>query len=272
MLGLSLTLGATALLGAGGGSPPAPAFDPATLFAGGSTGFIIDPSNNTTMLDSLLNSVEVGEGVRRVTSVYFGDWLEQATSTRRPIYQMDGEKHYLQFDGVDDTLSKYSAGAWWIDADTITVMAGIRKAQNVNMEDVFGLGTNPPAINGGFNLAATYDPSSNTAGIGTRGTSAAVPARAGNVLVGSDYVLTGIGHISGDIATIRRNGVVMQTNTLDQGAGNYANTFCYIGSRGGGSRFFSGRLYGMFAINRLLTAEELAGAEGWMASKCGVTL
>ena len=35
-------------------------------------------------------------------------------------------------------------------------------------------------------------------------------------------------------------------------------------------RFFNGALYGLLAINRPLTAEELILAEGWAAARGGV--
>ena len=85
-------------------------------------------------------------------------------------------------------------------------------------------------------------------------------------------VLTGIGDISGDVARIRRNGAVIDTNTGDQGTGNYANAAFFIGRRNNASLPFNGRLYGLTALGRTATDAELASMEAWVAGKTGVTI
>ena len=58
-------------------------------------------------------------------------------------------------------------------------------------------------------------------------------------------ILTGLGDISGDRATLRINGVQAAQNTADQGTANYLAYPLYIGCRGGTSLPFNGRLYSL---------------------------
>ena len=185
-------------------------FNPASLFGSGETGFVLD-------LDAdALSTRTPGTGVQTITTAIKGVTFSQATTTRQPTYQLDGARPYLQFDGVDDWMSLASLDMGGSDA--VTVIAGMRRGQNVNAEEVFGITTTPTAANGSFVLAATSDAASDSVGFASKGDG---------------------------------------TNAL---------------ARAGSSRFFNGRLYALIVINRVLTAGELAGAEAWAASKCGITL
>lgn len=86
-------------------------------------------------------------------------------------------------------------------------------------------------------------------------------------------VLTGIGDISGDLATIRVNGTQAAQNTADQGTGNFNAYPMYIGRRGGTSLPFNGRIYGLivrFGTN--LNESQIKQVESLLAQKTGVTL
>ena len=77
------------------------------------------------------------------------------------------------------------------------------------------------------------------------------------------------GKISTDTALLRANGTQVATSAADQGTGNFANAVVYIGRRGGSSLPFNGVLTFLFAINRLLTASELAAVERFANSRTG---
>lgn len=287
MLGLSLTLGATALRGAGGGAPPAPTFDPATLFLNPSTdaGFILDVAT-----DHMWNGqsgyahASAGQSVREALSRYYqiGSYAPgssdpgpgifvQDTATKRPLLQAEGALRYLQFDGVDDWMSLASLDMGGSDA--VTVIAGLRRGQRANMEDVLGLSASPHGNFGTYRLCPTFDAASDNAAFTSLADEGIIAtARAASTLVSTDYVLTGIGDISSDTAVVRRNGVQLGSSATNQGGGEYRSDVVYLGSRGGTARFFNGRLYGLIVVNRILTAEELAASEKWMASKMGLTL
>jgi hypothetical protein len=245
------------------GSVASPRLDPARLFAGSESGFALDLARDT------LSTMTPGTGVSSITTFVKGMTFAQATSTKRPTYQLDGQLPYLQFDGVDDGMSMagFSMGA----TDAVTVVAAIRRSQSANLEDVIGLTTNPGNA-GAFVLASTYDAASNTAGFSSRGSGSVSAARAGSTAQGTPVILTGQADISLDRSLIRRNGAEIQPNAGDQGTGNWAAGDLFLGARGDTSRFFNGRIYALLLINRILTTEELVFAEAWAASRCGVTL
>ena len=277
MLGLGLSI--RSAQASGGGSPPLP-FDIADLFTAGTYGLHMSVTDNV-----MRNSSDTGAAVvnSAVHSAYYTKYLGNSvpsvtdqlwniTGANQPILRQDGAVKYLDFDGSNDWLeSRYLVDIGTTDA--VTVIAGIMRDQNVNAEDVIGWKNNP-ANTSTFVLAPTFDAASDTAGFASRGAGTSSGARAAATSIGTKYVLTGIGDISTDLTEIRRNGAVIQSRTdVDQGTGNYTNNQrLYLGSRGGSSRFFNGRVYALVLINRVLSGTELANAEAWVASPTGVTL
>lgn len=267
------------LLRLGGASAP-PAFNIADLFTAGSYGMYMSVTDNV-MLDAAGTSASIDEAVYEAYFNYaIGSGVSgstaqfwQAIDANRPILRQDGALRYLDFDGTTEagltSRSLVDIGT----TDAVTVIAGIMRDQNVNAEDVIGWSNNP-ANTSTFVLASTFDAASDNAGFASRGSGASSGARAGGTSIGTKYVLTGIGDVSTDLAEIRRNGVVLQSRTnVDQGTGNYnAKQTIYLGSRGGSSRWFTGRVYALVLINRVLSGTELANAEAWVASKTGVTI
>jgi hypothetical protein len=264
--------------GGAGGAPPEP-FDIADLFTAGSYGLHMSVTDNVMWNDSDA-PVAVNSAVQSAFYTKYlgnsepnsGDRFWNITSANQPILRQDGPVKYLDFDGSNDGLASRSL----VDigtTDAVTVIAGILRDQSTNAEDVLGW-TNNPANTNTFVIAPTFDAASNTAGFASRGSGTSSGARASSTLVGTKYVLTGIGDISTDLAEIRRNGAVIQSRTdVDQGSGNYStNQTLYLGSRGGSARWFNGRVYALVLINRVLSGTELANAEAWVASKTGVTL
>lgn len=256
---------------------PSPhSFNPASLFNGTDYGFILDLST-ATIEGAAGVAVSTGGGVAGVYPARnFNSGLSgttgfvQATPEYQPTLQRGGGLIWLQFDGIDDWLSAPTIRFNSLDA--ATVIAAIRREQRDNVEDVFGLTTDPTANSGTILIEATRTASSDTIGYSSRGSSISTATATGS-LVGDDFVITGQADISDDSILIRRNGVQVGSSSANQGAGSYNNGKAgYLGSRGGSSRFFKGRLYGLLVINRLLNATELGNAESWMASKCGATI
>ena len=86
-------------------------------------------------------------------------------------------------------------------------------------------------------------------------------------------VISGLGDINGDRATLRINGTQAAQSTADQGTGNYLAYPLYIGRRGGTTLPFNGRDYGIivrFGAN--LSSSNINRAEYYVAQKTGVTL
>lgn len=174
----------------------------------------------------------------------------------------------IQFDGVDDWLS--TAAIDFSNSDEVTVVAGVRKLSDAALNaTVVEIGNVNVSAVGTFTIAA---PGGNAGsyGIGSRGTSSAGTSSTLNSAPAPDTaVLTGQGKISTDTGTLRRNGTQIASAVADQGTGNFANAIVYIGRRGGTSLPFNGVLTFLFAINRLLTANELASVEAYANARTG---
>jgi len=263
------------LLRLGGASAP-PAFNIADLYTTGSYGLYMSVADGD-IRDDLGDPASNGEAVATAWYNYYVNGgapltraFEQFTATKRPILRHDGVVKYLDFDGVDDWMQAQSF--YDLNSGAVTVIVGLMRDQNTNMEDVLGWGSNPADVNR-WRMCATFDASTNNAAFASRGSTGDAGARAADTLVGTKYVLTGLGDISADTSIIRRNGVEILASAADQGTGNYANAQpVFLGARGGTARFFNGRVYALMYINRVLAGDELANAEAWVASKTGVTI
>jgi hypothetical protein len=160
---------------------------------------------------------------------------------------------------------------------TPTITPGIDKAQVFGgmrkLSDALGIGVfcelsvSAPGNNGAFRMGAP------AAGASyawlSKGTILAT-ATASGFAAPITNVVTGIGDISGDVATIRVNGVDLQTTTTDQGTGNYLAYPLYLGRRGGVGNPFNGRMYSLivrFGANLDNTA--ITRTENWVNSKTG---
>jgi hypothetical protein len=174
---------------------------------------------------------------------------------------------YLSFDGVDD----------WMVTPTITpgtdkaqVFAGVRKLSDAALGIAVEYSATVDTNNGAFYLAAPVAAgtanylfrSKGTSGVNASYTNAAVAAPITNVL-------TGLGDIPGDRATLRVNGTQVAQNTADQGTGNYLAYPMYIGSRAGTSLRFNGHLHQL--ITRFGDNLELAQIESTEAYVAGKT-
>jgi len=155
-------------------------------------------------------------------------------------YDTVGFPHYLRFDGVDD----------WLVTNTITpgidkvqAFAGVRKIGTASGM-VAELDTQYATRNGKFALFSPTEEGPNYHGFFSEG-SISSPAISDGYTPPITNVLTGIGDISGDRATLRVNGVQAAQNTADQGTGNYLAYPLYIGRRGGTTFPFNGRLYSL---------------------------
>ena len=177
---------------------------------------------------------------------------------------------YLAFDGVDDFMVTPTITP---NIDKVQVFAGLRKLSDAAIGMVVELSANSGGANGSLYLIAPNSISAAGYEWRSRGTTA-VQATAGSGFASPiTSVLTGLGDISGDLATLRIDGTQAAQNTGDQGTGNYLAYPLYIGRRGGTSVPLNGQLYSLvtrFGSN--LEANDIANTETYVASKTGVTL
>lgn len=209
-----------------------------------------------------------------VTDITFSDIIIQevsgnhatASGTTRPTYQVSGGRSYLSFDGVDDFMvtSTITPGT-----DKVQVFAGVRKLSDATSAKIVAeLSATIASNNGAFRLAAPDSVAANY-GFSSKGTTQ-------TDAVGTTYtapisnVLTGLGDISGDVTTLRVNGVQSAQSTSDQGTGNYLAYPIYIGRRGGASLPYNGNLYGLIVrFGPNLTGGVIGQAENWLNQRTG---
>ncbi|MDA1587804.1 hypothetical protein PDK27_29085, partial [Bacillus cereus group sp. TH230-1LC] len=88
-----------------------------------------------------------------------------------------------------------------------------------------------------------------------------------------DVAVLSVKHsISGDLSSVRRNGVIRIDGIDDKGAGNFGNYPLFIGRRAGTSLPFNGHLYSLIGIGRLTSDSETIALEKAIAKNTGVTL
>jgi hypothetical protein len=176
-------------------------------------------------------------------------------STGFPVYiKPNGSNQFMQTNSINFTAT-----------DKMTVWQGVRKLSDAATGMIAELSTG--AIAGSF---AAYTAGSGVAGYGCYSMGSVGPAFVGPAITYTAPItntLTVLGDISGDLATLRVNGVQVAQNTGDQGTGNYGNYPAYFYARGGSSFFFNGHDYGSIARGAASTAAQIAAGEEWINSK-----
>ena len=174
-------------------------------------------------------------------------------------------------DGFDD--SSYTASSLDLSGtDKVTVWAGVYKNSDAASGMLAELTANSFTTNGAFsfvvpdNITASGDFAFYSRGTTLRSANSAA------TLAPVSRVMTGIGDISGDVATLRLNGVQAATNTGDQGTGNYSNAVLYMGRRNNASLPFNGKVYTIIIRGGVTDAATLALTERYVGSRMGIVL
>ena len=247
-------------------------FSPASLFANGEQGAWYEPSPTTCFTDTAgTTPAGVGDAVARINDLSGnGNHATQATSGARPILRQSGGLYYLEFDGTNDCFVTSSID--FTGTDKMTICAGLDKESNsitILAELSATIGSNARA----FYLVAGEDLSSRYSSM-SRGDFGASGGRIAK-FTASGYapdtaVITATHDISGDLSTIRRNGVAGASATEDKGPGNFGSYPLFIGARNQSSLFFDGNLYSM--VIRGAETADVSDLEAHVAAKTGVTL
>jgi len=249
-------------------------FTPADLFLSGEKGVWYDISDRTTLFRDVAGTIPVtavGQSVARVLDKSGnGFHATQGTVANQPIYQIDPYGYpYLQFDGVNDSLSTSNINFTGTDKMTATVGLWV-DTPSPGAGTVVVIGGDPNSVNGSFLIGApssTLDHS-----FYLRGTSTIV-ARVNNLVAGDD-ILTGIFDISQPTKETELITRLSQTQTTNitwtgttAGTGNFGNLPLYIGSLGGTGTYFYGHIYQIVIRGALPTADQLYQTENWVNSK-----
>jgi hypothetical protein len=249
-------------------------FTPADLFLSGEKGVWYDISDRTTLFRDVAGTIPVtavGQSVARVLDKSGnGFHATQGTVANQPIYQIDPYGYpYLQFDGVNDSLSTSNINFTGTDKMTATVGLWV-DTPSPGAGTVVVIGGDPNSVNGSFLIGApssTLDHS-----FYLRGTSTIV-ARVNNLVAGDD-ILTGIFDISQPTKETELITRLSQTQTTNitwtgttAGTGNFGNLPLYIGSLGGTGTYFYGHIYQIVIRGALPTGDQLYQTENWVNSK-----
>jgi hypothetical protein len=175
---------------------------------------------------------------------------------------------YLYFDGGSDAMATSTITP---GIDKVQVFAGVRKLSDAADGTIVELSSTSFSNNG---AVALFAPSgANNAILRSKGTIQAVAAVTVGFVAPISGVLSGLGDILGNSATIRLNGSVMNTITTDQGTGNFLAYPLYLGARAGTSLPFNGHFYSLIArFGANLDAPTIASTEAYVAGKTGITI
>jgi len=212
-----------------------------------------------------------------VGSVTSADLRETNDGVGLPVYQAvvtstnyatTGYPVFLRFDGVDDSMSTNSIS--FTSTDKMSVFAGVRKLSDAAVGILVELSASITANNGAFSVPAPTA-ANDRYGFNSKGTVLSSSFALGYAAPITN-VVTSLGDISGDLATLLVNGTQVAQSTSDQGTGNYGNYPLFIGRRNNTSSPFNGQLYSMIIVGKQVTATELSSTETYTAIKTGVTL
>ena len=242
----------------GGGAVP---FSIADLFASSEQGVWYGPSDIDTLFQDSAGTTPVtasGQPVGRMLDKSGNaNHAVQATAAARPTYQTDGVLHWLEFDGVDDTMAAAS-GVYFGEAST-TVVA-------VTPQDVAA--NNRTFSRGGVD-AAVYvsfgtDKFEGALGGYVEGTTFQVFTVASS----GANVFAWLRSKPDNTAAFRKNGSLLNTTTHN--AENTADSGLMIA--GSGTKRTRLLFFGVVHIERVMTSSEIDMVEAFLAEKSGVTL
>ena len=213
--------------------------------------------NLTLTVSGTVNDAQLELGAVRTAYQLVGSTTFDVTEAGQP------DNYYLSFDGIDDSMVTPTITP---GVDKATLWAGIRKVSDTARGTVAEMSTTIASNNGALQLTAP-NAGSATYGFESKGTTLTDAVASATAPITS--VLTGIGDISGDRATIRVNGTQIDQDTGDQGTGNYLAYPLYIGRRAGTSQSFNGQLYGLILRFAETDAGTISQAETWLNDKTG---
>ena len=249
------------------------AFDPASLFAGGSIGDAFIPEREFTYTKSGGGVYErvttTGDEVARLTGMVNGINFDQDTFAKRPIYTEGSGLAWLAFDGVGDFMALADVSG--MRQSIMTFFIGVDPLSLSSREDWFASGNARSFSTNNYifgNSASAFQQFGRTpATIVTQGSMTAntkviVSARSDGTNINS-----------------RINGVAQTTAALTLGT-NDTSGFT-LGASNSGVRVTElaqmnmhsqMNMYGLIVRGSTSSAAEIASTEAYLAAKSGVTL
>jgi hypothetical protein len=152
--------------------------------------------------------------------------------------------------------------------DSMSIFTGLRKLSDAAQDIVVELTATTASNNGSFSIQAPDSAAANTYLYESKGTALTNTQATGQVAPLTS-VLTGLSDISTDYNVLRVNGVQADSDTGDQGTGNYANAAMYIGARAGTSLYAGIHLYSLIIRGAASTATQITNTESWVNARTG---
>lgn len=235
------------------------AWVPSRLFRNGEKGLALDLTDMSKLYQDSARTTLVtatGQPIGSASDISGnGVHASQADALKRPTY--DG---YATFNG---TSSAWQTSAIDFSAsDAITIVVGVYKAVDDAVRFIAELSADVNVNNGSFYLAAPGSAAPNY-DFRSKGTTSSGGTIATTYTAPISNVVYCESDISTPVARIYVDGTLKTTNSNTQGTGNFGNHALNIGARNGVGFFFSGRIYRMVVIGRLLTADERAQVTAW---------
>lgn len=232
-----------------------------SLFSDGTQGLYLNAQDSASIAD--LSSIKDLSGRNNHAA------QPNATSRATIITDPSGYKS-LKFDGVDDGYVTQSIN--FTNTDKVTVIAAfINTVPLASYKLLLELSVNSDTTNGTFGIFAPALAADMGFSVSSRGTSQ-VKNNIINQPVTSGLILSCSLSISPPSNVNRVNGVQVATSTASQGTGNYTNNPVYIGRRAGSNNPFSGQIYALLVIGKLLDDATTQRIEKEFAKYIGVTL
>lgn len=261
-----------------GGSTPTFDQQIQKLFSNNEQGFFYDPSDLSTMYQDAAGSVPVTAAGQPVGLIRDksgrNNHAFQTVSASRPILKRNATTgaYYLAFDGADDFLQTNNID--FTSTDKVSLFAGVTKLADTT-QIIAELSQGISANAGSFYFVAGTDGGGNGYVSMARGSSSVGIGKAARnfTYLAPDVAVLSVKHdISGNLSSMRRNGVIGIDGLDAKGTGNFGNYPLYIGRRAGTSLPFNGHLYGLIGVGKLVSNNETVAIEKELAKNTGVTL
>jgi len=178
-------------------------------------------------------------------------------------------RYFAYCDATDDFLDTSSIDFSSTDEMTMMVGTTYKGASGGYTTPFVEISADTTANNGTASFGKSGSGGDGTVFYSSAGTNRAATneGTANALLQNSSSVFAQRSKISTPFVSLSKNGIQLGEYSLSQGSGNYGNYPVYIGSRGGSSLFFNGNIYCLAVIGKLLTAQEQAQAERYIANK-----
>lgn len=248
----------------------ATSFSPIDLFQNNEQGAWYDPSDLSTMFQDSAGTTPVtadGQTVGKILDKSGrGNHATAPSDAARPLYKTDGTYHWLQFDGVDDSLTIGAPGVPILGDLSIfygvlraTASAGriVNQLQGPAQYNSYEMGWNP---NSNPNISQDWYQSAENGGSGFSSPPTTWPVTA--------QVFTATRNAN--VIQFRRNAVNdgSASSALTQPIAGGVVTFS-IGRRQDGYAPVNGNIYSLIVRGALSTTQEITDTETWINSKTG---